>query len=43
MAMNDLKTLIEERDRLSQELAEKERSYEAKKGHKFMRKEEFKA
>merc|ERR1719235_1830371 len=42
LVMKDKKTLEEERDVLAQELSTKEREYEQMKGHKFMKRDEFK-
>lgn len=42
LVLKDKKTLEEERDHLSQELSAKEREYEQMKGHKFMKRDEFK-
>jgi len=40
--LKDKKNLEEERDNLSKELSMKEREYEQMKGHKFMKRDEFK-
>merc|ERR1711948_81396 len=40
--MKEKKALEEERDSLSKDLSAKEREYEQMKGHKFMKKDEFK-
>merc|ERR1719158_2172157 len=42
MALKDKKVLEDERDALSKELSTKEREYEQMKGHKFMKRDEFK-
>uniref|UniRef100_A0A7S3SKN9 IFT81 calponin homology domain-containing protein n=1 Tax=Strombidinopsis acuminata TaxID=141414 RepID=A0A7S3SKN9_9SPIT len=42
LVLKDQKTLVEERDQLSAELSQKERDYEQMKGHKFMKRDEFK-
>jgi len=42
LVMTDKKKLEEERDALSHELSTKEREYEQMKGHKFMKRDEFK-
>merc|ERR1719162_1272167 len=42
LVLKDKKTLEEERDALSKTLSEKEREYEQMKGHKFMKRDEFK-
>lgn len=42
MVLKDKKALEEERDLLSKELSTKEREYEQNKGHKFMKRDEFK-
>eukprot|EP00971_Amphidinium_carterae_P218436 4335628-Amphidinium_carterae.1 len=40
--LKDKKQVDEERDLLSKELSQKEREYEQMKGHKFMKRDEFK-
>merc|ERR1719261_1148550 len=42
MALKDKKALEDERDTLSKQLSQKEREYEQMKGHKFMKRDEFK-
>merc|ERR1719235_2393181 len=42
LVLKDKKQLEEERDNLSKELSVKEREYEQMKGHKFMKRDEFK-
>merc|ERR1719421_2373472 len=42
MALKDKKALEDERDALSKQLSTKEREYEQMKGHKFMKRDEFK-
>merc|ERR1719171_2149078 len=42
MALKDKKVLEDERDILSKQLSQKEREYEQMKGHKFMKRDEFK-
>jgi len=42
LVLKDKKQLEEERDTLSKELSTKEREYEQMKGHKFMKRDEFK-
>eukprot|EP00933_Yihiella_yeosuensis_P070707 TRINITY_DN78861_c0_g1_i1.p1 TRINITY_DN78861_c0_g1~~TRINITY_DN78861_c0_g1_i1.p1 ORF type:complete len:674 (-),score=203.39 TRINITY_DN78861_c0_g1_i1:112-2133(-) len=42
MILKDKKQLEEERDKLGRELSTKERDYEQMKGHKFMKRDEFK-
>lgn len=42
LVLKDKKTLEEERDGLGRELSTKEREYEQMKGHKFMKRDEFK-
>merc|ERR1719482_414813 len=42
MALKEKKQLEDERDVLSKELSTKERDYEQMKGHKFMKRDEFK-
>merc|ERR1719421_2377024 len=42
MALKDKKVLEDERDTLSKQLSQKEREYEQMKGHKFMKRDEFK-
>jgi len=42
LVLKDKKTLEEERDNLAKELGTKEREYEQMKGHKFMKRDEFK-
>merc|ERR1719183_554494 len=42
LVLKDKKQLEEERDDLSKELSTKEREYEQMKGHKFMKRDEFK-
>merc|ERR1719277_533960 len=42
LVLKDKKQLEEEKDTLSKELSVKEREYEQMKGHKFMKRDEFK-
>merc|ERR1719421_1302937 len=42
LAIKDKKALEDERDALSKELSQKEREYEQMRGHKFMKRDEFK-
>jgi len=42
LVLKDKKTLEEERDDLAKQLSMKEREYEQMKGHKFMKRDEFK-
>merc|ERR1719335_1120832 len=42
MALKDKKVLEDERDTLCKQLSQKEREYEQMKGHKFMKRDEFK-
>ncbi len=42
LAQQDLKSLIDERDLLSKQLLERESAFEARSGHKYMKKDDFK-
>ena len=43
MAVQELAGLSEERDALARQIAMKEKEYEARQGHKFMKRDDFKA
>ncbi|CAD7926838.1 unnamed protein product [Amoebophrya sp. A25] len=43
MTQTELQKHLEERDALASQIAQKEKEYEAKQGHKFMKRDDFKA